>query len=247
MKRLNFGITIGIAVLVVLLTPAVSEAQGTLFVEGSNVGIGTPSPNFDLHVFGAGGNTQFRVQEDSGSSAARNLFTLVNNGGIKFTMLNTHNGTNWNFNAQANFNIDLVNVAGNEFQLQSDGDVVIKGMLIENSSRTVKRDFDEVSPGEILQKVAALPITTWRYQYDDGNSRHLGPVAEDFYAAFGLGEDDKHITPSDKAGVALAAVQGLYQELETRNEQISRLQGENEALKYRLKALEAAVSQLSKK
>jgi len=27
----------------------------------------------------------------------------------------------------------------------------------------------------------------------DASSRHLGPMAQDFYAAFGVGLDDKHI------------------------------------------------------
>jgi hypothetical protein len=41
-------------------------------------------------------------------------------------------------------------------------------------------------------------------------------MAQDFYAAFGLGEDDKHITTSDEGGVALAAIQGLNAKLEAK-------------------------------
>jgi hypothetical protein len=39
-------------------------------------------------------------------------------------------------------------------------------------------------------------------------------MAQDFYAAFNVGPDDKHIATVDADGVALAAIQGLNQKLE---------------------------------
>lgn len=62
-------------------------------------------------------------------------------------------------------------------------------------------------------KVAQLPIQTWAYK-SDPHTKHLGPVAQDFHAAFGLGTDDKHIATVDADGVAVAAIQGLNQKLE---------------------------------
>ena len=66
--------------------------------------------------------------------------------------------------------------------------------------------------------------------------RHVGPMAQDFQEAFGLnGGDDKHISVVDESGVALAAIQGLNQKLET----------ENAALKARLEKLEKLVQKLA--
>jgi hypothetical protein len=73
-----------------------------------------------------------------------------------------------------------------------------------------------------------LPITRWTYR-DSSEGTHIGPMAEDFHAAFSLGEDDQHIATVDADGVALAAIQGLNEKLEA----------ENAELKARLAAIEA--------
>ncbi|MDE3088211.1 MAG: hypothetical protein KGJ80_02345 [Chloroflexota bacterium] len=98
---------------------------------------------------------------------------------------------------------------------------------------------------EILARVVALPIQTWNYKSQAATFRHIGPMAQDFYAAFNLGEDDKTISTVDADGVALAAIQGLNQiveEKETRiatvEAQMSALQKQNTALEARLTALE---------
>jgi hypothetical protein len=63
----------------------------------------------------------------------------------------------------------------------------------------------------VLDKVARLPIDRWSYKSERG-VRHVGPMAQDFYAAFGVGADDKHITSIDEDGVALAAIKALHAE-----------------------------------
>jgi hypothetical protein len=64
-----------------------------------------------------------------------------------------------------------------------------------------------VNPRDVLEKVQSLPITEWQYKVDSRGQRHLGPMAQDFHAAFGLnGADDKHIATVDEEGVALAAI-----------------------------------------
>ena len=75
---------------------------------------------------------------------------------------------------------------------------------------------------EILERVAALPVTRWRYKKEP-DAAHIGPVAEDFYSSFGVGADDAYIAALDGNGVALAAIQGLYElvkELQAENEQM---------------------------
>ncbi len=54
-----------------------------------------------------------------------------------------------------------------------------------------------------------MPLSTWNYKAQDDSIRHMGPMAQDFHAAFGLGVSDKLIDTIDPDGVALAAIQGL--------------------------------------
>lgn len=82
---------------------------------------------------------------------------------------------------------------------------------VNNSDRAMKENFSAIKSSNVLAKVTALPITTWNYKTQ--TARHLGPMAQDFYAAFGLGQDGKHIATIDEEGVALAAIQGLNQKM----------------------------------
>jgi hypothetical protein len=79
------------------------------------------------------------------------------------------------------------------------------------SDRNVKENFTPVDGQEVLASLADVPITTWNYKAQDAAIRHMGPAAQDLYAAFGLGEDELYINTVDADGVALAAIQGLYQ------------------------------------
>lgn len=87
------------------------------------------------------------------------------------------------------------------------------GSWTNGSSRTFKHSFSPVDGPDVLAKVLALPIATWSY-HDADAIRHMGPVAEDFHAAFKLGDDEKYIGTVDADGVALAAIQGLNAKLE---------------------------------
>jgi hypothetical protein len=82
------------------------------------------------------------------------------------------------------------------------------------SDRAVKDNVRPVDGRDVLEKVAALPLNTWNYKSQDASIRHIGPMAQDFHAAFGVGEDERHITTVDADGVALAAIQGLNKKLE---------------------------------
>jgi hypothetical protein len=79
------------------------------------------------------------------------------------------------------------------------------------SDRNVKTNIAPLDDATVLDKVAALPISRWSYRSEHG-VRHMGPMAQDFYAAFKVGEDDKHITSIDEDGVALAAIKALHAE-----------------------------------
>lgn len=82
------------------------------------------------------------------------------------------------------------------------------------SDRNRKTDFESIDPRGVLEKIAALPVQSWRYTNEVTGIKHIGPTAQDFKASFGLGMDDKTISSVDEAGVALAAIQALNQKLE---------------------------------
>jgi hypothetical protein len=110
------------------------------------------------------------------------------------------------------------------------------------SDRNAKENFAAVDGRALLDRLAGVPVTTWNYKSQDAAIRHMGPVAQDFYAAFGVGEDDKHIATIDADGVALAASQALYALAQEQAGRIAALQAQNAALESRLAALEAQVS-----
>lgn len=86
----------------------------------------------------------------------------------------------------------------------------------------------------MLERVAALPVSTWRYHWDAPHVRHLGPMAQDWYAAFGLGGDDKTISCVDTNGVALVAIQALHRQLSQTRQDLVTLQNEITVLKQHL-------------
>jgi len=90
------------------------------------------------------------------------------------------------------------------------------------SSADAKADFSPIDSREVLEKLAGIPIQTWRYKSENEDMRHLGPTAQDFYDAFGLGPSRRGIATVDADGVALAAIQGLYEIVRRQQEEIER-------------------------
>ncbi len=105
------------------------------------------------------------------------------------------------------------------------------------SDRNSKTSLTPVTGQEVLRRVAALPLSTWSYKSEPG-VKHMGPMAQDFRAAFGLGSDDVSIVTVDADGVALAAIQGLNEKTTNLEADVKRLSLENAALKERLERLE---------
>ncbi|MGD8599457.1 MAG: tail fiber domain-containing protein [Anaerolineae bacterium] len=121
------------------------------------------------------------------------------------------------------------------------------GTWTNDSDQEAKENFAPVDGQDVLAQVVAMPIQTWNYKAEDPAVRRMGPTAQDFYAAFGLGEDERHISTIDADGVALAAIQGLYEQVQEQAARIQALEAENatmqqmlEDLSVRLAALEAA-------
>jgi hypothetical protein len=119
------------------------------------------------------------------------------------------------------------------YALKSSDDTCPVGCPLCVSDRNVKREVRPVDPRAVLEAVAAMPVSTWSYKSDDPSIRHMGPMAQDLYGAFGLGGTDKAYSPVDAHGLAFAAIQGLYQRLEEQDARIERLERENAELRTR--------------
>jgi hypothetical protein len=106
------------------------------------------------------------------------------------------------------------------------------------SDRNLKRAITPVDPHEVLARLGGLPISTWSYKSDPESVRHMGPMAQDFRAAFGLGDTDRAYHAIDAHGVALAAIQALGRLTDEQRRRIETLERENRALERRLRLLE---------
>ncbi|MCH8478764.1 MAG: tail fiber domain-containing protein, partial [Wenzhouxiangella sp.] len=108
--------------------------------------------------------------------------------------------------------------------------------------RAAKTDFADVDERAVLRALLQVPIKTWRYKEQPEGTLHMGPLAQDFHAAFGLGQDELRLTTIDVDGVALAAIQGLALELADREQRIETLEQTlaelREATEQRIASLE---------
>ena len=204
------------------MIPFTASAQQSLIVDSAgNVGIGTSAPASSVHLT-RGNNTSKLLIEETAASTVQRLFEVTHNGFPTFNFRNSSTGNNWDFRLSGRngdaFEITKVGTGTAEFYIDQNGDATLIGTLTvggivdTSSSRTVKEQIMEVDPSQVLAAVADMPIVSWKYIRDKAPVRHMGPVAEDFHGAFGLGKDNKHIAPTDLAGVALAAIQGLKAE-----------------------------------
>ncbi len=220
-----------------LLPVAASAQTGTLFVQGNNVGIGTASPAAPFHL----------VKSSPGNAT---MFLVENPGAASFELRNTSLGVNWFFQADQDgtFKFSRVGTGGAEIivrrRLDQDGPTLFVDGSIQatnvvfSSSRALKSDFSPVEPAQILDKIARMPIQSWRYKTEADTVRHVGPMAEDFYSAFGLGNTASGISVSDAYGVALAAIQALRVEVTERDESIAKLKKEIGEIKAMLADLQ---------
>jgi hypothetical protein len=94
--------------------------------------------------------------------------------------------------------------------LASGAHCTVGGTWTNGSDVNSKENIEPVDGGELLAKIAALPVSKWNYRNEDPSITHIGPMAQDFHAIFGLGGDDKSISTIDPSGIALAAIQALH-------------------------------------
>ena len=203
-----------------------------------DVGIGTASPDSSLHVFGSDGSTKLFVQETNGTAVAREMGEFRNNGGVVVAYSDTTTpatrwtqgttGTTFFWDDQGDAPLEMTLTAGSTLTVVD---------VVETSDRAMKTDIVAVQPDDILTKLSRLPLATWRFKHDEKKATHLGPMAQDFSAIFGLGYDDKHIKALDVAGVSLAAVQALNQQVSAKDAEITELKSRIETLEKLVQGL----------
>jgi hypothetical protein len=196
------------------------------------LGLGTNNPAARLHIASAGATPQLHL----GQNDSANAFTRM-----RYSVGNTNL---WDIAAGGNNNVlnfYYIPASNDRMTLDTNGNLFIDGTLNPPSDRNVKQGFAAVDALAVLEKVAALPVQTWAYKHS-GEVRHIGPVAQDFHAVFGLGASDTSIATVDADGVALAAIQGLNEKVEVKSQKaedrMQKLEAENMALKARLEKLE---------
>ena len=177
-----------------------------------------------------------------GNPHLENMLRLSNYGGVMFLLDRTDPGTNdWQFsNFNTTFEISIPGTQVAQFSLRNDGQFTIGGVghnsgphfSLSNtgnltlagsltatscscsSSKTLKHELEAVDRQDVLARLSTLPITKWRFKSDPEAMPHIGPTAEDFQAAFGLGQSGTSLNVADVNGVALAAIQALHAELQ---------------------------------
>ena len=203
----------------------------------SNVGIGVTAPLSALHVHRDDGTANILVEETAVDAAGRTLFTLANPGNTKFEIINTDAANSWAFtNSGVDFRVSLQDSGVVEFRVDNFGDAYVEGLIYENSDRNAKTAITPVDNEAILEKVTQLSINHWAYKETPG-SFHIGPMAQDFHAAFNTGTSDIQLATMDVGGVAIASIQALA-------EQNQILETKNTVLEERVAQLEVVITQL---
>jgi hypothetical protein len=177
---------------------------------GGLVGIGTWSPESTLEIETTGADAELRLDRTDGGA---------------WVMAAKQDQT---------FTIGLPDDGQTFLTLHSTGALKAAGAVNGLSDRNAKQDFETIDRAALLGRLAALDVSEWSYITEGPGIRHVGPTAQDFRAAFGLGDDDTHISLSDLSGIALAAIQELHQRLGQRDREIAELRARLEALERNL-------------
>ncbi|NND00496.1 MAG: tail fiber domain-containing protein [Gammaproteobacteria bacterium] len=196
----------------------------TLRGASGNVGVGTTSPEAAFHVRKSTGDAQVRVTEDVATSTVETMFSLVcNTCTPAFRFAQDSLSQVWFFRMLQNgdFSVDDPSTGAKEATFKPGGNLVIGGSLTQGSSRDIKRNIKSVDSMDVLTKLEKLDISHWTYNHTADDVVHMGPMAEDFYETYKLGDTDKGISSVDTAGVALAAIKALHSEVKTAKSQLA--------------------------
>lgn len=215
-----------------------------------NIGVGDDTPDAKLDIESGDlliGNGKLSVIDSTSTNlststalfqntnAGKNavLVELANLGNSYLKMTNTEASPTvgyWLVGARQDGTFSLTNnIGGQVFIVDPTGNLTTKGTVTANnvlltSDVNKKENFQSINGTEILSAISKLAISKWNYKSQNTSEQHIGPMAQDFYQLFGLGgDDDKHISAIDSAGVSLAAIQALYDLNLKKDQQIEEL------------------------
>ena len=192
------------------------------------------SLNTGVGIFALGNTTSGSQNTAIGFTALSNNHTGVRNTGIGYRAeVSTPNLVNATaIGAQAVVNASNKVRIGNTLVTRIEGQVAFTSV----SDRNQKENFKPVDGEEVLEKIREIPVQSWNYiGHDPKEFRHYGPVAQDFFAAFG---DDgvgtvgtpTTINSGDMQGILMIAVQALERLATEQREEIERLKSRLEVL-----------------
>jgi len=179
--------------------------------------------NFFIRDVTNGSKLIFRIQPDTPS----NMLTLRNSGDGRVGVGTWSPGARLHIEGASGSTDPLLLVqrtglisAQTYLKVKDSGDVELLKAIGEGSDRNQKKNIEPIDTAMVLAGVVNMPVSQWNYKVDDDGVRHMGPMAQDFYTAFRLGADDKHISSIDGSGVSFAAIQELNKQLELQKEMI---------------------------
>jgi trimeric autotransporter adhesin len=145
--------------------------------------------------------------------------------------------------------------ASNKVRLGNTAVTVIEGQVAftASSDKTKKENFEPVDGEAVLGKIRGFELSSWNFiGHDPEQFRHYGPMAQDFYAAFGhdgVGQigSETTINSGDIAGILMIAVQALEKrtaELRQEEARIAVLESKVEELKTKQAYFETVAARL---
>jgi hypothetical protein len=196
----------------------VRATGGVRFSEHTAVGFGARTRQM-LNLW----STNYGIGVQAGTLYFRSDDDLPNNGFAWYLGGSHHDGF---YNGGGGQTLMTLNSSG----------LSVNGTFVSLSDRNAKTNIARIEPKAVLEALDRVPVQTWSYKTDHGTT-HIGPMAQDFHAAFRVGADDTTIATVDADGVALASIQALHQLLKERDERL-------QALERRLSDLEARLGSL---
>jgi hypothetical protein len=233
---------------IVRYNPAADPVKCIAISPSGFVGIGTPNPGTKLWIndiapgitlhnitdpdSGGGVDPSWRIESDAFGNGNFGIVRYVGPAQETRSLILTRSGNVGIGTALPGARLDVRGTTRTE-------------VLQITSDRNSKRAIERVDSRLVLDKLAALPLSTWAYT-NNPTVRHIGPMAQDFQAAFGYGDSDKHIATIDADGVALAAIQGLHRLLKENDSRVAELESATRAKDAVITELEARVKALEK-
>ena len=158
---------------------------------------------------------------------ARKRCTGVPSFGATATLLLSHETNNNSWTVRVNGGVRFTSGSTNlnqNVQWAPGG-----GAWVFSSDRNLKENFQSVDARDVLDRLANMPMTVWNYK--GYGEKHLGPMTRFFNREFGLGSTETTLNSLDLDGVALTAIQGLYEVVQEQKKEIERLRAEMDELK----------------